>query len=296
MASSTASTSIGEAGSAWTAAQRRVDALGELLAHARTSAKSRSSEPAARSHSSRVGHHRHPHVALALRSEERPGRDDDVRAIQQLERPGQRRAFARDRDPQVEGCLAARDVHAVPREQVEEHRPLGRVPRPVLLDVALVAPGRDARALDELLRGDADRRAEPLQRGDQGRVAGREAAAVAGHRRALAQRVEHHHVGEVAAAAARRAAARRRTTARCRPRRRRAARRARGIARPPRPGTTAAPPRRSGCSDSSATAALARAHCSSVIAPRSGRKPRSSVRRRRWTSPPAYRAPRSGIG
>ena len=60
--------------------------------------------------------------------------------------------------------LAAGHVHAVPSEQVEEDRTFGRVPRPVVLDVALVAPGGDAGALDELLRRDPDGRAQSLQR------------------------------------------------------------------------------------------------------------------------------------
>ena len=58
-----------------------------------------------------------------------------------------------------------------------------------------------------------------LQRGDQLGIAGREARAVAGHRRALGERVEDEHVAAVGAARARSAAGRRRTTAPSRPRR-----------------------------------------------------------------------------
>ena len=64
-------------------------------------------------------------------------------------------------------------------------------------DVRLVAPGDDRGALDELLRRRPDGRAECLQRRDQRRIAGREAAAVAGHRAALRERVEDDHVGSV---------------------------------------------------------------------------------------------------
>ena len=83
-------------------------------------------------------------------------------------------------------------------EEIEQERPLAAVARPRVRDVGLVAPGDDGGALDELLRRRPDRRAEGLQRRDQRRIAGREAAAVPRHRAALRERVEDDHVGSVA--------------------------------------------------------------------------------------------------
>ena len=122
-----------------------------------------------------------------------------------------------------------------------------RRPRP--LDVLLVAPGDDRRALHELLRCRADVRAELLQRRDELGVAGDEARAVAGHRRALRERVEDRQVRPVRRAGAPRRAARR-TRARCTPRRRRARSRARARGPPAARRTRAAPWLRSGCSGS----------------------------------------------
>ena len=64
-------------------------------------------------------------------------------------------------------------------------------------DVFLVAPGGDGRALDELLRRRPDRRAKGLQRRDQRRIPGREAAPVARHRASLRERVEDDDVGSI---------------------------------------------------------------------------------------------------
>ena len=75
--------------------------------------------------------------------------------------------------------------------------PLAGVRGPRPLDVLLVAPGDDRCPLDELLWRGADVRPELLQRRDELRVAGDEAGAVARHRGALRERVEHGHVRPV---------------------------------------------------------------------------------------------------
>ena len=78
-----------------------------------------------------------------------------------------------------------------------QHVSLRAIARAGLLDVTLVVPGRDGRALHELLRRRAHRRTVRLQRRhDLGR-AGDEPGAVAGHRRALAQRLEDDHARAV---------------------------------------------------------------------------------------------------
>ena len=99
--------------------------------------------------------------------------------------------------PEVHRRRAAGDANALAAEEVEEERPLAAVACPRLRDVLLVTPGDHRRALDELLRRRADGRPECLQRPDQRRVAGGEAAAVAGHRAALRERVEDDDVGPV---------------------------------------------------------------------------------------------------
>ncbi len=104
---------------------------------------------------------------------------------------------AGDDHPEVERGHARRDPDAARREEIEEQLPLPGVDRAQLLDVALVAPRRDRRALDELLRRHPDRRPERLQRRDQLGIAGDEPRPVARHRRAFAQRVEREDVRQV---------------------------------------------------------------------------------------------------
>ena len=54
------------------------------VTHAGTSCSRPSRMPAARSHSSTVGHHRHPHVPLPFRPEERARGHDQTATFQQL--------------------------------------------------------------------------------------------------------------------------------------------------------------------------------------------------------------------
>jgi hypothetical protein len=94
-------------------------------------------------------------------------------------------------DPEVHRRRAPGDADPRTCEQVEEAGALARVALAGGGHVLLVVPGDDRRPLDEFLRRRADRRPERLQRRDQIGVAGDEARAVAGHRGALGERVEH---------------------------------------------------------------------------------------------------------
>ena len=159
-------------------------------------AAGRPGSPAARSHSCHRRHHRHPHVPLPFRPEERARRHDHAAAFQQRRPPS--RAMVRPPgtfDPQVEGGLAARDLA----------RPVGRTARG-----RPAASRRSARRFSSTWASSFH--AATLARWTNscgvtptlGRSAlsaairsgspGREPAAVPGHRRALRQRVERQHV------------------------------------------------------------------------------------------------------
>ena len=92
--------------------------------------------------------------------------------------------------PEVHRRLARDDLPAALLHDRDQHVALGAIARACLLDVAFVVPRHDRRTLDELLRRRSDRRAVRLQRRDDLRRRGDEARAIAGHRRALAERVE----------------------------------------------------------------------------------------------------------
>src|SRR6185295_4732940 len=94
--------------------------------------------------------------------------------------------------------VASRDAYSLARKRREQCLPLASIDRARALDVLLVVPGDDRRALHELLRRRADRRPELLERGDEILVGGDEPGAVAGHGRSLAERVEHRNVPAVA--------------------------------------------------------------------------------------------------
>src|SRR5581483_2924419 len=120
-------------------------------------------------------------------AEERAGGDQDA----QLEQPPRRLdGWAADGEPEEEGRVAARGAQARRLEGGEERLALPRVHGPDVVDVPVVRVGGDPRPLDELLRRRADAGAEGAERvADFGRRAD-EAAAVAGHRRTLRERVE----------------------------------------------------------------------------------------------------------
>src|SRR3954454_21244343 len=125
-------------------------------------------------------------VALAARPEERSRRDDDPELVEQAQ--GERLRVAEPvrpthAQPQEEARIAAAALEADTLEGGEDDVALGRVPLAGLDDVVLLAPRDRRRALHERRRGGADVRAVALQRGDELGVAGREAGAVAGHRR-----------------------------------------------------------------------------------------------------------------
>src|SRR5262249_38979767 len=109
---------------------------------------------------------REPPVAVAGRSEERTRRDDQAIVEESLRE--RLRALARGRlQPEVHGRLATRDANPGPRERRHENLSLARVDLAGGLDVLLVVPGDDGRALDELLRRGTDRWAVLLERADQ---------------------------------------------------------------------------------------------------------------------------------
>jgi hypothetical protein len=135
-------------------------------------------------------------VALAAGAEERPGRHDDAEVVEHPHREALG-VLAGHAQPQEEARVAARGLEAGGEQGREQDVALGGVPRAGLDHVLLVAPRRDRRALDELLGHGPDVRAIALERGDQLRVAGGEPEPVAGHRRALGERVERDDVGAV---------------------------------------------------------------------------------------------------
>src|SRR6185437_13408570 len=101
-------------------------------------------------------------------------------------------------EPEEHRRLAAGDTDALAQKRREQGISLSPIDGPRTLDVFLVVPRHDRRTLHELLRRGADRRPELFQRTDQVRIGRREAGAVSGHRRALAQRVEDRDVPAVA--------------------------------------------------------------------------------------------------
>ena len=107
-------------------------------------------------------------------------------------------ASASEPQPQEERRVAACAAQAHRLQRGQHRVALGPVALAHLVDVRLVVPGRDRRPLEELRRRDADVRPVLLQRGDDLGIAGDEPRAVAGHRRALRQRVEHNNIRAVA--------------------------------------------------------------------------------------------------
>ncbi len=99
--------------------------------------------------------------------------------------------------PQEERGVAAGGLQAGLQQGGEERRALGAIALADLGHVLLVGPRGRGRALDEGLRRDADVRAVALEGGDDRGIAGGEARAIAGHRRALGERVEDDDVGAV---------------------------------------------------------------------------------------------------
>ena len=204
-----------------------------IVAHARQpTARSAPSGCAAAAQSASVGNERDPHVALAAGAEERARARRRRRA--RSSRSAQRLGVA------VAGHAAPAEERRRPADVLEADRVAARArarrawpgsASRVVLDVRLVAPRGDRRALHERLRRHAERRAHLLHRRDQQRVAGDEPRAVARHRRALGERVEREHVRRIVDLQHRRGRARRRARSRCRPRRRRARRPRGGSAR-----------------------------------------------------------------
>ena len=142
-----------------------------------TSDSDRASSSAARSQSASVGTSASPHVALAGRAEVRARRDDDARARAARGEPSASRARASQRK-NVASPPALRSPRASSAGSSTSR--LAAVALAHLLDVRLVAPGGRGRALDELLRRDADVRPVALERGDQ--LAGRRPRSPTGSR------------------------------------------------------------------------------------------------------------------
>jgi hypothetical protein len=101
------------------------------------------------------------------------------------------------RDPEIHRGRPADVAEALAAEDVEEEGTLARVRLAHALDVLFVSPGDDRGALHELLRRRADVRPKVAKGGDQLGIARRKAAAEAGHRGPLRQRVEDEDVGQV---------------------------------------------------------------------------------------------------
>src|SRR5262249_22325633 len=100
-----------------------------------------------------------------------------------------RRRSLRHAPPQIEGRVAAVVLPALLLEELDEEIAAAAIGRDHSLHVGVVAPGRRRGGLHEVGGRDADRRPEAGERRDQRQVAGDEAAAVAGHRAALAAAV-----------------------------------------------------------------------------------------------------------
>src|SRR5439155_24383915 len=129
-------------------------------------------------------------VALSGNTEVRTRGNEHAAAEETArERLARQLAFGQGQ-PEEEAGVAARVSHAHRLERGQHDVALGTVDVAHGVDVLLVAPRRGRGTLDELLRRDADVGPVALERRDDLRVAGREPAAVAGHRRALAERVE----------------------------------------------------------------------------------------------------------
>ena len=117
---------------------------------------------AARSHSACVGTSAKPHVALAGRAEERAGRDEDA-VLEQAARerpPTGRRRRARGRTSRRRRRAGGPCASSSGQERLA----LAPVDLAHVVDVLLVRPGGDRRALHELLRRRPDRRPERAQR------------------------------------------------------------------------------------------------------------------------------------
>ena len=199
-------------------------------------------------------------------------------------------------EPQEERRVAARVAQAARLQRRHEHVALGPVDVPHRRDVVLVAPRRDRGELDELRRRDADVRPVALQRRHQLGVAGHEPRAVARHRRALGQRVEHRHVRAVGDLQRRR----RRLGAEVQLRVRLVGRDHEVVRREPAPPPARTAPaarsRPSGCSGSSATGSRSAATRRRRPTSRSGRKPALPRSGSSNTCLPANTAPRSYTG
>ena len=106
-------------------------------------------EPAARSQSASVGTSASRRKPSPAGPKNEPGREHDA-ALEQLR--GQLVGALAGVEPEEERRVAARVVDARRLEHRQQHVALGAVERADVLDVLLVAPGRDRGALDELLR------------------------------------------------------------------------------------------------------------------------------------------------
>ena len=110
--------------------------------------------------------------------------------LQQAGREGLGALALRHLDPEVHGRLAACDPQPAAREDAEQDLTLAAIGLAGALDVRLVVPGDDGRALDEFLRDRAHCRPERPQQRDQLGRRSDESRPIAGHRRPLAQGVE----------------------------------------------------------------------------------------------------------
>ena len=153
-------------------------------------------------------------------------------------------AVARHAAPEEEAARPADGLEAGDAQRRLQHRPLGPVALPRLVDVALVAPRGDRRALQERRRRDPDVRAASAS--SPRSAAGRRRRSRCDSRASTSAWTAS---GRRARPSGRRSAGqrredRRRARSRCRPRRRRARRRCDGSARRARAGTPGARRRR----------------------------------------------------
>src|SRR5664280_552254 len=135
------------------------------------------------------GHQRHADVAFAVLAQIRAGSDYDS-AVEQALRELLRCLSGRYRDPEEEGRFASGDAQPGALERHGDDLSLGAVALARPLDVRLVTPGFDRSQLDELLGGRAESGAEQSESAYHLMVGRDEAGAIAGHRGALAERVE----------------------------------------------------------------------------------------------------------